>query len=134
MNRRDEQAHLEAIADRLVDETVARLASMQTELAESVGGVLLRGSRPVPLVDGRRVTSVPGTVVGLSVRETAGAAATLTLRDGDVDGDIVATINLAAAESWTGVLAGPGGVFYAGGLYVELTGAIAGAVYLRGTD
>lgn len=111
------------------------IEQLETDLASSVGGVLLRGARVAQIENARRPTTAPGALVGYTVRETAGAAAVVNLRDGgDVAGDLVVTVALAAGASET-VWFGPGGLNLAQGLYVDVAaGDVAGAVYLRGVD
>jgi hypothetical protein len=128
-------ADLEASIARQIQ---AQLAIMQTALAETVGGQLLRGARPVAVSSSKnRPTRSAAALVGFSFRETTGLANALVyLREGEnVTGDIIAVISLAPGESvrdWFG----PGGINVGDrGLYVDVaSGAIDGAVYLRGAD
>lgn len=60
---------------------------------------------------------------GFSIRENAGAAAQVNLRDGAVDGQILVTIPLAANEGVTAVF--PRTLPFLSGVYVEVaSGAI----------
>ncbi len=121
-------------------ELVRWLAQLRTDLAESVGGVLLRGARVVQVGTAAGATARPttsaGALVGFSLRNTSDATtATVALRDGpDNAGVLVATVQLAPSESvrdWFG----PGGLSLSEGLYVDVTtGAVEGAVYLRGNE
>lgn len=116
------------------------LAQLETDLAETVGGTLLRGARAVPvgLAAGAttRPTTAPGALVGYGIRNLSDvAAATVLLRDGsDAAGDLVMPLELAPGESardWFG----PGGIGLSQGLYVDVAaGSVDGAVYLRGAE
>lgn len=113
------------------------LEGLRTELAQSLNGAVLRGARPVPIKAGSagvRPVASGSSLLGWSVRETAGAAATIIVYDGqDVSGVEIASIVLVAGESardWFG----PGGVSVGEqGLYVAVTGSVAGSIYLGGT-
>jgi hypothetical protein len=77
------------------------------------------------------VTNAPGRLLGFALRETAGAAAVVRLRDVDGAGAILTTISLAPGESvrdWFG----PGGLAVATRIYYEkVSGTIEGAVYSK---
>lgn len=137
MNRHEqhEQAETAQLVAAMRAESVRWIEQLQTELAQSVGGVLLRGARVAQIESGRRPMTAGGALVGYSIRESAGAAAVVNLRDGpDAAGQLVATVALAANAAET-VWFGPGGLNLANGLFVEIaTGAAVGAVYLRGAD
>jgi hypothetical protein len=119
------------------------LSQMRADVAETVGGVMLRAARPVPLtVLPSRVSTSPGRLVGWSLRIPVFGTnpAVLKLHDAsDAGGDLVAVINLPAASSDTKLLGG-GGVSFSNGLYVELvTGgsletAVEGCIYLGAAD
>jgi len=122
---------------------VARwLAQMQTDVAESLGGIMLRAARPVALtVLPTIVSSSPGRLVGWSVRETVGTDPyVLRFHNGDNDeADLVAMITGGAGTAdnqWFG----PGGLSFTEGLYVELvsggglSSAIEGVLYLGSAD
>lgn len=122
---------------------VARwLSQMQADVVESLGGIMLRAARPVPLtVLPTHVSSSPGRLVGWSVRETVGTNPyVLRFHNGtDDQADLVAMITGAAGSAdnhWFG----PGGLSFTEGLYVELvTGgglstAIEGVLYLGAAD
>lgn len=112
---------------------------LQADLAQSLGGVMLRGARPVPLGtaanSSSRPTSSPGRLVGWSVRETSGAAAaTVRLFDGrDTSGTLLATLQLTSGQSHQNWLGGSG-VSITDALYVDITGQIEGSVYLGAVD
>lgn len=121
------------------------LQQMQTDLAETMGGVLLRGARPVQIGTATdattRVSSSPGRLVGWSVRTSAFATdpGAVKLHDGtDANGPIIAVINVLEGTSNT-VWMAPGGVSFQHGLFVEiLSGAglttVEGAVYLGAAE
>lgn len=74
---------------------------------------------------------VPGTTVyydGVSVRETAGAVASIRVRQGSITGSIVAAVSLPANGSWSEPL-GLAPVQCDGGIFVEVVaGTVEGAV------
>ena len=121
------------------------LQQMQTDLAESVNGVLLRGARAVQIGTAAgstaRPTSAGGRLVGWSLREATGELpAVVRLRDGrSTDDVLVAVVNLGQGASETQWMA-PGGVSLTEGLYVEIVdGAglsvdVEGAVYLGAAE
>ena len=111
------------------------LSQMQADIAESLGGVMLRGARPVPIGTApggspHPLTS-PGRLVGWSVRETSGAdAAVVALWDAREAGSRpLAYISLAGGASDTRMLSP--GVSVVDALFVEVvSGAVEGVVYL----
>lgn len=122
------------------------LQQMQTDLAETLGGVMLRGARPVQVgtADGGtpRASTSPGRLVGWSLRVPAFSTnpGVVRLRDGqDASGAVLAVVNLPAGQSNTTWLA-PGGVSFQYGLFVEIvTGGsvesgVEGAVYLGAAE
>lgn len=140
--RREREQHHQATEDRdaqlvaaIQAENVRWISQLQTELSQSVGGVLLRGARVAQIETARRPMTSGGALIGYSIRENGGVAALVHLRDGpDAAGDLVCTLALAAGESaqaWFG----PGGLNIGQGLFVHVeTGSVAGAVYLRGAE
>jgi hypothetical protein len=114
------------------------LQELRADMAETVNGVLLRGSRPVPVGNagaggGLRPTNSPGVLMGCAARNLGAAALQVTVRD--VAGQVVAILDLgigAAGQIWFG----PGGVNIPdGGLYLDPgAGTFEGVVYLRGSD
>ena len=135
----DNQGPVEALEAAITRQIYAAVAAGQTALAETVDGLLLRGARAVPVSNAKpRPTLSGAALVGYSLREVAGvaAAASVILRSGeDAEGEILAVIELAGDRSETQWF-GPGGVNVGGrGLFVDVAaGAVAGVVYLRGTD
>lgn len=136
-NQHEHQAH-----EHETDETrfMAWLSQLQADVAESVGGTLLRGARPVQVGDTagatRRPSTSGGSVVGYSLHNSGANPVVVYLRDGsDSTGDIVAVVQLPAGVADSGWY-GPGGLNVAQGVYVDYpAGAgLEGAVYLRGTD
>lgn len=118
------------------------LEQMRADMAESLGGVMLRSARPVPLTVLPTILSAsPGRLVGWSVRETTGANPyVIRFHNGDnVGADLVAMVTGGggtADNKWFG----PGGVSFTEGLYVEvvtgagLSQAIEGVIYLGAAD
>lgn len=118
---------------------VTLLAQLRVDLAESVGGVVLRGARPVAvgITQGatRTPTGAPGALVGFALRnrsEAVDVTVTVYLHDGfDENGDVIMSVTLAPGESvrdWFG----PGGINLAAGLFVNADGPIDGSVFLKG--
>jgi hypothetical protein len=74
---------------------------------------------------------VPGTTIyydGISVRETAGAVASVRVRQGAITGAIVAAVSLPANGSFTEAL-GLAPINCDGGVYVEVVaGTVEGSV------
>lgn len=122
------------------------LQQMQTDLAETLGGVMLRGSRAVQVGISdqatARASTSPGRLVGWSLRVPAFSTnpGVVKLHDGqDANGPVIAVINLPAGSSKTETL-GHAGVSFQHGLFVEIvTGGsvetgIEGAVYLGAAE
>jgi hypothetical protein len=116
------------------------MMQLQTDLAETLGGVMLRGARPVQVGGAAgstpRPTTAPGRLAGWSLRETSGTvAAVLRLYDGrDAAAPLVACISVpmsgTANHAWPGA-----GISLQEGLFVEIvSGAVEGAVYLGSSD
>lgn len=110
--------------------------SLRATMSRSNLAVALQGAEVRQVNLGGRDTKAAtsaGRLMGWSLRETAGAQATVYLRDGlDDTGAIVAAIELAPNES-TRDSYFPGGLSYGAGLYVDVAaGAVEGAVYLGG--
>jgi hypothetical protein len=118
------------------------LEQMRADVAESLGGVMLRSARPVALtVLPTLLSASPGRLVGWSVRETVGTNPyVLRFHNGDNPGaDLVAMVTGSAGTAdshWFG----PGGISFTEGLYVEvvtgagLSQAIEGVIYLGAAD
>lgn len=126
----------EKIAEAL-EAVNAGLEEMRDGLATFHNGIRLQGARYLPVAgtDGPRLASrAAGRLLGWSFRETAGAPATIALRDSQsASGDVIAFVDLPAGGSQTISLA-PVGVSFVYGLFVDVTaGAAQGTVYL-GTD
>jgi hypothetical protein len=128
-----EQAMIDALAAMNL-----RWEESQVRMARSLGGTLLRGAQPVPIGVSAGGTTRPsladGSLMGFAVRETTGVTpATVELRAHDAAGDLIVPINLAAGASTRDWFAG-GGINFADGLFVVVTGSVDGAVFLRGRD
>jgi hypothetical protein len=119
------------------------LQQMQTDLAETMGGVLLRGARAVQVGTAgggtQRATSSPGRLVGWSLRETVGTqAGVVRFYDGrDANGLLVATVALPQGSDRQAWFA-PGGISLTEGLFVEFVGGLSqtieGAVFLGAAE
>lgn len=114
------------------------MLGLRTELAHSLSGVLLRGSRPVPIGATAGATASASTsagrLVGWSITETAAAAAKVTLYDGDPanGGTFLLSVPLLANGNDTKSLThGPG---FIRGLFVVTTGTVEGTVWLGDVD
>lgn len=112
------------------------LTGLRAELAHSLGGVLLRGARPVPIGISPEATSFVSTsarrLVGWSVTETTGAGtASVKIYDGQ-GGLLIASLPLVAGQSRTDSLTPGLGVVR--GIYVVITGSVEGSVWVGETD
>lgn len=120
------------------------LSQMQSDLAQSIGGITLQAARPVTLTlgtaTGSALSGVGGRLVGWSVRETGGTnPLVLRFRNGtDADQPVIGEAYTPAGQvtsQWF-----PPGVSFTEGLFLEVvTGAglstsLEGAVYLGGAD
>lgn len=128
---------------------VARwLSQMRADMAETLGGIMLRGTRPVKIgiaggqpVGTYQPAGMPGRLTGWSLRETSGTGTgTVRFYDGRGDetqgGHLIATVTIPAGGSSNVQLAG-NGVSYIDGLYCDLsmtTGGVEGAVHLGAAD
>ena len=95
------------------------------------------GAEPRQVYNGtsQRISNSVGRLAGFSLRETSGTdVAVVRLRDGiDANGDLLATISLAAAESVRDWFL-PGGIAFGAGCYVEIvSGEVEGVIYLGTT-
>lgn len=131
-----------SLTQRVVDDVAERIAlegekvrdEIRAGLAETRNGLRVTGARYVPIYPNSLAAASAGRLVGWSVRETAGAAAVVTVYAGrDANADVLATIPLAANGGSTHLPGGPG-VSFGDGAYVAVTGAITGALYLGAVD
>lgn len=130
------------LVQALVNQQQEAMAALQTQLAETVGGVLLKGSRPVPVgpftaavtAGDHMLAHGPGQLVGICLAETAGTVITVILHDGyDASAPEIFRARISANNVDHGPVAlAP--VFFAVGLFVEISGggACGGTVYLGG--
>lgn len=118
---------------------------MQTDMAETLGGVLLRAARPVQIGSApgatTRAATTPGRLVGWSLRVSTLATdpAVVQLRDGiDVNGDLIAAIIVPPgrdAQQWMA----PGGISFQNGLFVDILSGAGlstpqGSIFLGGAE
>jgi hypothetical protein len=119
----------------------AWLENLRVDLAETVGGVLVRGARPVAVgvtVGGTKyVTTSPGAMIGYALTNESEAddvTVRVLFHDGNgSDADVIMKVSLAPGESardWFG----PGGISLQAGLYVDYDGPISGSVFMRGAE
>lgn len=109
--------------------------AVRAGVAGTNAALRLRGARNRPIYANSLVWGDTGRLVGFSLRESSGSApATVTWYDShDAGGDLVATASLPAGGSVTHWF-GPGGVSFGDGLFVAVTGAVAGTTYLGAVD
>jgi hypothetical protein len=144
---RDEQ--IAELAQQLANQWQEALAVAQTQLAETVGGVLLRGARAVQFGNPTPVVSTtggdlmlarsPGAIVGIDIRETGVGNGVIQLHDGyDISAPIIWSGRVTNGGTLFGPLAGNAGVFFSQALLLEVVqgtaASITGAVYLRGSE
>lgn len=118
--------------DNDVIEAAHWLAELQTAVSETVAGVLLRASRPVPVVPAK-VLSSPGALVGYAIRNLTAAPIDVLIREYDAGGMVVLPIVIAANGSATADLGA--GVNFVDGIYVDAPAdSVDGSVFLRGPE
>jgi hypothetical protein len=108
-------------------------AELQAGLAQFQGTGRIDGARYLPA--GRpEAWNGRARLVGWSVRAEAGAVS-VTLRNGDEHGDVVAVIELPTAGADTAWF-GPSGIACPDGLYIQTSGAgvLAGGVFIGAVD
>lgn len=122
---------------------VARwLSQMRADMAETLGGIMLRSARAVPLtVVPSLLSGSPGRLVGWSLHETTGANPWLVkLHNGTDSGAEVVAIAGGGGGTVDTKVFSAGGISFTEGLYLEvvtgagLSGAIEGAIYLGAAD
>jgi hypothetical protein len=128
----NDDEHQQAAVDSIVVGVIDRLVA---ELRPSYEGQETHGAVPYP-VSGNHARTRPitgrGILRGYGFRETSGAGtATVLLRAGsDASGDVVVPITLQAGESVRDWFSDEG-IAILGGLFVDVTGAVDGSVYLN---
>jgi len=115
---------------------------MRADMAETLGGIMLRAVRPLSLtVLPTQASASPGRLVGWSLRETSGTNPfAVRFHNGDSTGaDVVALAGGAAGSTDTRIFPA-GGVSFTEGLYVTpvsgagLSTALEGVVYIGAAD
>lgn len=131
-------------ADELL-EHVGRVIQMEGErwrdataagLAATNRGLRVDGAtyRPLPQYTNQPAFNGSARIVGWSLRAVDGPA-TVTLHDGHTtDGDAPLTIGLAGDGSSSTQWFGPGGVSFTEGLFVEVSGTVAGGILIGAVD
>lgn len=130
------QALFDKLGDRIGEEGARVRALIEAGLTQTLNGQRITGARPVPIAAGGRLATGRGRLTGWSLRETAGAAATVTVyaaADGLDPASIIATVPLAANAGSTHFPSNPG-IFYAEGVFVVVTGAVTGALHFAAVD
>lgn len=87
-------------------------------------------ARTIALATATALVTGPGRFMGVTARETAAAAATVSLYDNTSgSGTLVATIALAASSSQSPFFP-EDGVYFVNGLYCVITGTVVGSVFI----
>jgi hypothetical protein len=123
-------------------EVVRWMEQMRTDLAESLGGIMLRAVRPVPLTVLPTILSAsPGRLVGWSLRETGGTNGfACRFYNGDNSAADVVAIEGGPASAVRTQLFPAGGISFTEGLYLSLvtggslSSSVEGVVYLGASD
>lgn len=121
------------------------LAQLQTDLAASLGGVMLRGALPIPIGSAPggslRPLSSPGRIVGWSLHETGGTDPALCrIWDGRESGTRPLAYLSVPAGGTENRWMGGGGISVTDALLVEfasgasLSAAVEGVLYLGAVD
>jgi hypothetical protein len=116
------------------------LSQMQSDMAASLGGVMLQGALPIPIGSApggsARPLSSPGRVLGWSIHETSGTvAAVVRIWDGREAGSKPLGYVALAAGGVSNHWIGGGGISVTDALFVEtLSGTVEGVLYLGGVD
>jgi hypothetical protein len=124
-------------ADDQLAATLGAIADLNDNLQQLHAGVKTTnairrlGAEPRLLLGvSQKLSNSPGRLAGVALRETAGAAAVVRVRDGfDANGDLILPIALAANASILEWFL-PGGISYTAGLFFEVvSGAVEGCLY-----
>jgi hypothetical protein len=113
-------------------------AQMRADVAETLGGIMLRGARPVEITAVPTLLSgSPGRLVGWSIHETSGSSGfNIRFRNGtDAAQPLIACSTGTAGATDTKWL-NPGGVSFTEGLYLEFVAgtSVEGTVYIGAAD
>lgn len=125
-----QMSYEEALAAVTGSEEHALTVAFSILISRSLPDETPMGSTPFPLpgASGNVTAAGAGVLVGFTVRETAGTAAVLRLRDGS-GGMILAVISLVAGESVREQLPE---VVFSSRVYLELvSGTVEGTVFIR---
>jgi hypothetical protein len=126
---------VEKVAERVALEGEKIRDEVRAGLKETRDTLRVAGARYAPIYPNSVAASSGGRLVGWSIRETAGAAAVVTVYSGrDVYGDVIATVSLAANGSSVHFPGGGSGVSFGDGAYVAVTGAVVGSLYFGAVD
>lgn len=122
---------VETLTQAVALEIAALREAIVGNTSQWANALRVRGARPLQ-ISRAAVTPVlwngDGRLMGWSLRVDAAATgpATITLRDGDADGDILASFTVAVGSSSTHLL--PGGVSVGRALVATVTGTAAATV------
>lgn len=128
----------EKLAERFGLELAQVRAEFSAGLKETRNALRITGARPFPIYGSQRAANAAGRLAGATFRETSGAApATVSIYEGTDASDpqtLLATLSLTAGASLPVGLPSPGVSFGEVGLFVAVTGAVAGVLYLGSVD
>jgi hypothetical protein len=126
------------LAERFGLELAQVRAEFSAGLKETRNALRITGARPFPVYGSIRAANSAGRLAGWTFRETSGTGpATVSIYEGNDASDpqtLVATFTLTAGASLPGALPAPGVSFGEVGLFVAVTGAVAGVLYLGAVD
>lgn len=137
MRIRQDEKELAALARLVADATAPLHAQLQQAITQwdtSLRGMRTRGATPARVLTSggnQNIAYGPGEWAGFLLTETTGtASASVSFYNGrDELADLITTITLAAGESTREVWP-PRGVTFSDGLFLTVTGAVAGSVLL----
>jgi hypothetical protein len=126
---------LESIAEKVVLSGEAVRDEIRAGLQQTRNALRITGARNAPIYPNTVLNAAPARVVGWSIRETSGTnPATITLYDSrDTSGDVLAVLNLPAGATSNHGLPSSG-VTATEAVYIAVTGAVLGSVYLGAVD
>jgi hypothetical protein len=126
---------LENIAEKVTLSGELVRDEIRAGLSQTRNALRVQGATARPIYPNTVAHAGPARLVGWSFRETTGSApATVTVYDSrDASGDVLATVNVAAgASSNHGVPVS--GVSAGEAVFVAVTGAVLGSIYLGAVD
>lgn len=132
MHLKDDEHTLHLIG-QAIEPLIGRIEQATREWDASLRGTRLRGALPVPVLTSsgaQNVAFAPGQWAGFTLTETTGTSpATVSFYNGrDKLADLIMTVTLAGNESAREVW--HRGITYTDGLFLTVTGTVAGSVLL----